>query len=206
MKQRQTLFSASAGWQRRLLEFASRLLHAGTHSYPLAQRSGLIAANVTGYLAAISSLSYAASYALQDFNALKSLVFGNIVSAVLTASVPLSHRFGRIAGGLLLTVTIFSTIFYFTAILGRESGIHLNYLGASALAFLVLGITRLWLVAAVISSAAILHLLAWFWFPPAKISLDLPASFLAQTYAFFRSVNHDHHLFGHILRLQSVAP
>jgi adenylate cyclase len=184
MKQRQTIFTPTTGWQHRLPAIVSRLLNAGTADYPPSARSGLIAANATGYLAALSSLNYAAFYAIQDLGNLAALVIGNILSAVLTACVPFVHRFGRIAGGLLLTVTIFTTIFYFTAVLGRESGILLNYLGASALAFLVLGVNRLPLVATIIVSAAVLHLCAWFWFPPGNTGLDMPPAFLAQTYAF----------------------
>ncbi|MGI9464462.1 MAG: adenylate/guanylate cyclase domain-containing protein [Aestuariivirgaceae bacterium] len=165
-------------------EQLARLLALGTHSHPAGDRSYLIATNVTGFLAAISSLSYALTYAVQDFANLKMLVCGNLVSAALTASVPMVHRFGRIAGGLLLTFTIFSTIFYFSAIVGRDAGIQLNYLGAAAIAFLVFGIERLWLVTAVIAAAAGLHLAAWFLFPIDHVQVVMPQAFLSQVYAF----------------------
>ena len=184
MKQRGSIVSPGSGWQVRLPNLLTRLLTAGTAGYPASQKNYLVATNVTGYLATISSLSYAVTYALQDFAALSMLVYGNLASATLTASVPLVHRFGRIAGGLLLTFTIFSTIFYFTAVVGRESGIQLNYLGAAAIAFLVLGIERIWLVAGVIAAAAILHLAAWFLFPPESAGVQMPQAFLTQVYVF----------------------
>ncbi len=184
MKRRDSILAPGSGWQSRVPNLLSRLLEAGTTGYPTSEKSYLIATNVTGYLATLSSLSYAVTYTLQDYSSLRMLVFGNLISAVLTASVPLVHRFGRIVGGLLLTVTIFSTIFYFTAVLGRESGIQLNYLGAAAIAFLVLGIERIWLVASIISGAAILHLTAWFLFPSEQTQLQIPQSFLSRIYVF----------------------
>ncbi|MDH3743221.1 MAG: adenylate/guanylate cyclase domain-containing protein [Hyphomicrobiales bacterium] len=184
MKRRDSILAPKTGWSARLPSRLSRLLAVGTAGSPAGDRSYLIATNVTGFLATLSSLSYALTYAIQDFANLQMLVYGNLVSATLTASVPLFHRFGRIAGGLLLTVTIFSTIFYFTAVVGREAGIQLNYLGAAAIAFLVLGIERLWLVAGVVSAAAILHLAAWFLFPVESAQVAMPPAFLSQVYAF----------------------
>lgn len=184
MKRRDSILAPKAGWQARLPDQLSRLLAIGTAGYPASDRSYLIATNVTGFLATLSSLSYALTYAVQDFANLKMLVYGNLVSAALTASVPFFHRFGRIAGGLVLTVTIFSTIFYFTAVVGREAGIQLNYLGAAAIAFLVLGIERIWLVAGVVIAAAVLHLAAWFLFPVEKSQVPMPPAFLSQVYAF----------------------
>jgi adenylate cyclase len=184
MKRRDTILAPKSGWSARLPNQLSRLLAVGTAGYPASDRSYLIATNVTGFLATLSSLSYALTYTLQDFANLKMLVYGNLISAALTASVPLLHRFGRIAGGLLLTITIFSTIFYFTAVVGREAGIQLNYLGAAAIAFLVLGVERLWLVAGVILAAAGLHLAAWFLFPLKDAQVVMPAAFLSQVYAF----------------------
>ena len=202
MKQRQTLAAAQSSWQDRIPKGLSRLLKAGTSGYPAAELPGLIATNVTGYLATLSSLSYALTYAIQDITGLKSLVYGNLLSATLTASVPLVHRLGRVAGGLLLTFTIFSTIFYFTTVVGREAGIQLNYLGAAAIAFLILGVERIWLVASVILSAAVLHLLAWFWYPPGSSALQMPSQFLSPDLCLFGNLHHDDHLIGDLLRVQ----
>ena len=178
------IYRSQSAWRARLPDLVNQLLNAGTASYPPEERNYLVAANVTGYLAAISSLCYAISYTLQDFTTLRVLVFGNILSAVLTASVPLAHRFGRSAGGILITVTIFSTIFYFIYILGRESGIQLNYLAAAAIAFLILGIQRIKLVILIIVAGALLHIMAWFMFPTGQLAGKLPHSFLSQTYVF----------------------
>lgn len=184
MKHRASILRSGHGWHARLPALVTNALSAGTAGYSKSDKSYLIATNATGYLAAISSLTYAVTYAIQDFAGLSMLVYINILSAALTASVPLLHRFSRIAGGLLLTATIFSTIFYFTGVVGREAGIQLNYLGAAAIAFLVLGIERIWLVVSIIAGAAVLHLVAWFLYPSGSAQSSLPAPFLSQVYTF----------------------
>ncbi len=165
-----------------LPKMLDRLVRAGTRFQPAAERSHLVAANVTGYLATVSSCCYAVSYALQDFASLKALVAGNIISAAITASTPLFHRYGPTVAGLVLTATIFSTIFYFIAMLGHDSGIQLNYLAAAAITFLVLGIHRIRLVVTIILLAAVLHIAAWFLFPTGHLADRLPPDFLSQTY------------------------
>ena len=132
----------------------SRVLRAGTDGYARADRQGLIVANVTGYLATFSSLVYALIYALHDPVNLRPVVLGNIVSAICTAATPFFHRFGPSAAALWLAIVIFSTIFYFIAFLGRDSGIQLNYLGAAAGALAILGLTRLWLAVAITACGA----------------------------------------------------
>ena len=181
---RQGVLKTGTGWQAKLPSMLSALISAGTSGYPASQRSNLIATNVTGYLASLSSLTYAINYSLQDFQMLKPLVIGNIVSAVITASMPLLHRFGSVVGGLVLSITLFLSMFYFTALLGHDTGIQLNYLGTAAIAFLVLGPQRIYLVVAIIVTAALFHLAAWFMFPPDKAQLQLPVPFISQIYSF----------------------
>ncbi len=171
----------------RLLPFAlpglvRTLVYAGTHQYPADERPGLVAANVTGYLAAISSVCYAINYALHDFENLAPIVYGNLISAIITALIPLAHRFGRVAGALVLVATVFTTIFYFIAVVGRDSGIQLNYIGAAALAFVVIGLQRIWLVGAIIVVAAVLHLTAWFMFQEGMVQFRDSQAFLDQIY------------------------
>lgn len=184
MKQRETILARRRLLPRRLPELARRALYAGTHDTPRQHRDGLVIANIVGYLASLSSLSYAVTYAMQDATGLDALIWGNVVSAAITACVPLVHRFGRAAGALLLTVSLFTTLFYFTSILGRTSGIQLNYIGAAAIAFVVLGLERMRLVLAVLFSAAGLHLAAWFLFPGPKTGIDVAPWLLNQLYFF----------------------
>ena len=184
MKSRDTIFVRRRRLLRDMPDLMHRLVYAGTEDYPQADRYGLVVANIIGYLASISSLSYAVTYAMQDAARFAPLVWGNVIAAMITACVPLMHRFGRVAGAMLLTGVLFTTIFYFTSLLGRTSGIQLNYVGAAAVAFVVLGLRRIWLVAAVVVLAAGLHLVAWFLFPVTSVAIEAEAWFLNQLYFF----------------------
>jgi class 3 adenylate cyclase len=183
MRERESAFSTLRAIPIRLPEFLEAMLLAGTASYPPRQRRGLIIANVTGYLAALSSLTYAATYAAHDFAALGPLVIGNVLSAICTASVPLLHRFGATAAALWLTAVLFSTMLYFIAYLGRDSGIQLNYIGAAAVTLAVLGVERLPLAIAIAVLALVCHLAGWYLFPPDNALVIEERWFLDQLYA-----------------------
>jgi class 3 adenylate cyclase len=182
MRERESAFPTLRAIPIRLPEFLEAMLLAGTYAYPADQRRGLIVANVTGYLAAVSSLIYAVTYAVHDFAGLFPLVIGNVLSALCTAAVPLFHRFGATAAALWLMAVLFSSILYFTAFLGRDSGIQLNYIGAAAGTLAVLGITRLSLAIAIAVLALLCHLAGWFLFPPDKARVIEDAWFLDQLY------------------------
>ncbi|MBW3535482.1 MAG: O-antigen ligase family protein [Gemmatimonadetes bacterium] len=66
----------------RLLEAAERLVKAGTAGYDTETRRGLVVANITGYLATVSSLIYAANYGLHDWALLWPLVVLGIMLAL----------------------------------------------------------------------------------------------------------------------------
>jgi adenylate cyclase len=183
MRERESAFSTLRAIPIRLPEFLETMLLAGTAGYPPRRRRGLIIANVTGYLAAISSLTYAVTYAAHDLAALGPLVVGNVISAICTASVPLLHRYGLSAAALWLTAVLFSTMLYFIAFLGRDSGIQLNYIGAAAVTLAVLGVERLPLAIAIAVLALICHLAGWFLFPPDNAIVMEEDWFLDQLYA-----------------------
>ena len=182
MRERESAFSTLRAIPIRLPEFLEAMLLAGTANYSPRQRRGLIIANITGYLAAVSSLIYAVTYAAHDFAGLLPLVIGNVLSAICTASAPLLHRFGASAAALWLTAVLFSTMLYFIAFLGRDSGIQLNYIGAAAGTLAVLGVERLPLAIAIAVLAIICHLAGWFLFPPDKALVIEDAWFLDQLY------------------------
>jgi adenylate cyclase len=182
MPERESAFSTLRAIPIRLPDFLETMLLAGTDGYPPRRRRGLIIANVTGYLAAVSSLIYAATYAAHDFAGLHPLVIGNVLSAVCTASVPLLHRFGLSAAALWLSAVLFATMLYFIAYLGRDSGIQLNYIGASAVTLAVLGVERLALAVAIAVVALLCHLAGWFLFPPDKALVLEDGWFLDRLY------------------------
>jgi adenylate cyclase len=159
-----------------------RLFTAGTGGYDTETRRGLVVANVTGYLASLSSLSYAANYALHGWAELWPLVVGNVISALCTGLVALFHRIGPAAAGIWLSTVIFSTIFYFIAYLGRETGIQLNYLGTAPVALAILGIARIKLAAAIATVALACHLTAWYSFPRDAAVVQADPAFLDQIY------------------------
>lgn len=166
----------------RLPAIALRLIRAGTQGYDTETRRGLIAANVTGYLASISSLTYALNYGLHDFSMLWPLVVGNVVSALCTGLVPLFHRIGPSAAAIWLATVLFTTMFYFIAYLGRESGIQLNYIGAAPVAVAILGMRRIWLAGAITVAALACHVAAWFLFPRSNATVEADPWFLDQIY------------------------
>jgi adenylate cyclase len=183
MEKQRSILSARRAIPIRIPHALERLLRAGTAGYAPGERPGLIVANVTGYLASLSSLVYAGIYAAHDAVNLAPVVGGNIVSAALTALTPLLHRFGRAAAAFWLAAVIFSTIFSFIAFLGRDAGIQLNYIGAAAGALAILGTQRLIAAALIALAALFCHLAAWYLYPPqAAINIEEP-SFLNQLYA-----------------------
>ena len=160
------------------------VLQAGTSSYSHDERSNLVIVNIVGYLATLSSLNYAATYAAYDFSNLKPLVYGNLISATLTASCPLWHRFGRLAAVFFLTAVIYASIYYFMSLLGRQSGIQLNYLGAAAVVLVVCGQRYMFFTILTIITAAILHLMAWHTYRHPRADIVMEDWFLDSLYVF----------------------
>ncbi len=159
-------------------------IQAGTAGYSETDRQRLVVVNIVGFLAALSSLNYAATYAAYDYQTLWPLVLGNLASAVLTASAPLMHRFGPLAAMLFLISVIYSSVFFFVSYLGHEAGIQLNYIGASAVMLVVCGRRFLRYAGLTVLLAGILHLVVWFKYPEPRPGLKLEDWFVANLYAF----------------------
>jgi adenylate cyclase len=79
--------------------------------------------------------------------------------------VPLAHRINEIAGGLLLVGAEYAALIGFGDFFSREAGTQLQYIVAAAAPFVIFGLKRIWLIAAVVLLGLILHLCVWFWFP-----------------------------------------
>lgn len=163
------------------LERLRRLAEAGVWRFPSDERPGLVVANLTGYLASLSSLAFAATYAMHDATSLRPLVLGNVLSATCTAATPLFHRFGRTAAAVWLTTVFFVSLIYFTSLLGRDSGVILNLIGTSAVAFAVLGLRRVRMVFAITMVAAAIIIFCWFRYPE-------PAAGIVRDDAFTRQL------------------
>ncbi len=59
---------------------------------------------------------------------------------------PYMHRFGDIAGAMLIIVSEYIAQIAFTAYLGNTSGLHIQLIVIAAAAFVVFGLQRLWLI------------------------------------------------------------
>lgn len=160
-----------------------RLVTLGTDDWYGQDKLGLIVANVTGYLAALSSLGFAATYAMHEMHSLMPLIIGNLVAAVCAAMTPAFHRFGRIAAALWLTTVFFVSLTWFTSLLGRDSGVALNLIGTSAVAFAILGLERLKLVALISAGGAALIIGSWILWPQPAAGIYDDAAFMQQTFA-----------------------
>ena len=158
------------------------LVRAGISQWPVNEHRRLIVTNITGYLAGLSSLSYALTYALYDFNSLWPVAVGNLVVSLVYFSIPLWHRVGPTAAGLVLAFAIFSSIFFFIWFLGRRSGIQLNYLGVAAVAFAVFGLNRMGLVLITVIAGLSLHFIAHFAFITGQASPAPENWFIDQLY------------------------
>lgn len=160
-----------------------RMVTLGTDDWYGQDKLGLIVANVTGYLASLSSLGFAATYTMHEMHSLMPLIIGNLVSAVCTAMTPLLHRFGRIAAALWLTAIFFVSLTWFTSLLGRDSGVALNLMGTAAVAFAILGLERLKLVALISAGGAALIIGSWILWPTPAPGIHDDAGFMQQTFA-----------------------
>jgi adenylate cyclase len=162
--------------------WVERLVTFGTDGWYGQDKLGLIVANVTGYLASISSLGFAVTYAAHEYSTLQPLVWGNVASALCTAVTPFFHRFGRVAAALWLTLIVFVTLTWFTSLLGRESGVMLNLIATAAVSFAILGLERIKLVAAICVAAAGLILFAWFSWPDTAPGIHDDPAFMRQIF------------------------
>lgn len=163
----------------RWTDWAMRLNIGG---YDRDTRRRLSIVNLAGFLSALSSLSFALNFAMYNFAALKWLVAGNILSALLTATAPYWHRFNAVAAAWVMTVTVAITLFFFVSELGRDSGVQLNYIGSVAIAFVIFGLGHLWIVASVAAFCIVAHIACVFLFETGRVQWALDEAFIAQLY------------------------
>ena len=175
------------GWHSKpvsaLANVLSHLVQAGTHGFPPETKRRLMILNMIAYLIVVTTLIYAVQQIFLDHAQYWPIIYINLAIVVIVAAVPLVHRFGSAAAALLILVTECAALFAFTYYLGRESGLHIQYVAFSAAAFVVFGLGQLWLIIPSITIALILHLVCWFWFPQAAAALSAPQDLLDSLYA-----------------------
>jgi adenylate cyclase len=161
-------------WVRAVGGWIGRLAEAGTAGYSGDVKRRLMILNMIAYLIAASTLGYAVQHATLDFATYEPVIYINLALVLMALLVPYSHRFGDLAGGLVIVVSEYVALFAITAYLGRSSGVHLQYFIAAAAAFVGFGLARLRLIIPIVLIGLALHLYAWFNFPRslARISAD----------------------------------
>ena len=155
----------------------SRLIEAGTEGYPKKTKRRLLIVNVAAYLIVLASLNYAVLYSVTDFNKYQLIVYANIFLMVLAMLVPFAHRYNDILGGVIVAFSEIVMLFYLISVLGRDSGIQLNYIIAAAVPFLIFDLSRIKLILTIALSALVFHIAAWFMFPADAVTL-IPEPFL----------------------------
>jgi adenylate cyclase len=159
------------------------LAEAGTTGYRPDVKRRLMILNMIAYLIAVTTLVYALQQALVDDAKYRPIVVINAALVVVMFAVPFVHRFGDIAAAMLIVVAEYAALLALMAYLGNSSGLHIQLIVIAAAAFVVLGLDRLWLIIPVIIAGLVLHLFAWFRFPPEKALIAADPAFLNALYA-----------------------
>ena len=145
-----------------------RLAELGTAGYPRAVRRRLTIVNVMAFLIAVFSVIYAGVFFYYDMHDYRHLIALNLLLTVIVLLAPLAHRINDIAAALMITVAEYIALFVFVWAFGHNSGIQINYIVAAAVAFAIYGLAHIRLAVAVIVAGLVLHVAAWFLFPPER--------------------------------------
>ena len=166
----------------RVAKAATQLIEAGTEGYPKKTKRRLLIVNVAAYLIVLASLNYAVLYTVTDFSKYQLIVYANVFLMVLAMLVPFAHRFSDILGGVIVAFSEIVMLFYLVSMLGRDSGIQLNYIIAAAVPFLIFDLSRYILILTIALCAMVFHVIAWFLFPAEAVTLIAEPILLANLY------------------------
>ncbi|MEZ6096945.1 MAG: adenylate/guanylate cyclase domain-containing protein [Pirellulaceae bacterium] len=161
-----------------------RMLRAGIAGYPREVRRRLALTNLTGYLAANTSVCYAVVYSIYDYPSLALAIWVNLACAVLYMTLPIWHRFGPFVAPAMFSLVAYGSLFFFVSYLGPDSGIQLNYLGASAVAFILFGTQQYFFWALFVTGGLVLHLLTMYLFPDSLLNTPENALFYRILYGY----------------------
>ncbi len=154
----------------------------GIQGYPPDAQRRLKIVNVFSSLVAATTFIYALQLWMSGDKAMMPVILINLALACIVSLVPLMHRFNEMAGGLLLVVAEFTALIGFTAYFGRSGGAPLQYVVAAAAPFVIFEGRRFWLVFVIVTTALILHLIAWFEFPTEVARLHVDPKILNSLY------------------------
>lgn len=166
----------------RLIPYLERLMTAGTQRYDHETRRRLRVLNLISYLIAVATFIYALQYVMIDARLFAPVILINLLLVVVALLVPVAHRLHEVAGGVLLAGAEYIALYALTVYLGREAGIHLQYLVGAAAPFVILGLKRMWLIWTLVFLGLGLHLMSWFTYPAPKALLQIDAETLDLLY------------------------
>jgi adenylate cyclase len=168
--------------RQRFRERAARVISVGTRGYEPKTARRLRSLNVGVFTISVSCLLFAITYAAEDFWLYKDAVILNLVLMLVCLITPVFHRFHDMAGALFISFMLMAGLFALTAIVGRDSGIQVNLVAASAALFLIFEFRRLPVIAFLIGVAIALHIAAWVMFPQGVLGSAPRTGFLTQLY------------------------
>jgi adenylate cyclase len=171
----------TGSWQA-IARIVTRLAELGTAGYAPDVKRRLMTLNLMAYLIAFFTFGYSVQHLFLDWATYGPVIVINAVLAFVALLVPLAHRLHETAGGLLIVVAEYIGLFVLTAYLGHPSGVQVQYFIAGAAPFVVFGIGRLWLIVVVVLIGLVLHLAAWFMFPPGQAWLRAERDVLDSIY------------------------
>jgi adenylate cyclase len=134
------------------------------------------------FLIAFFSIVYAIVFAYYDAHAYRHLIALNLLLMVIALLVPLAHRISDTAAAILIAAVEYAALFFFVQAFGHQSGIQINYIVAAAVAFAIYGLSHLRLAIAVMTIGLVLHLAAWFLFPPERALFAAEPSLITNLY------------------------
>ena len=155
-----------------------RLIDYGSAGYARPVRRRLRIMNVTAYCVAGFTLLYTLQQSVMDFAAWKPVILVNLMLIAASLTVPFLHRISPIAGVLVLGAAESIGLLALTALLGRDSGLHIQYIATICVYFVVLGLERPRLILLLTLASFGLHVLAWALFPQGRLQIG-PAEMAA---------------------------
>ncbi|MBS0268528.1 MAG: adenylate/guanylate cyclase domain-containing protein [Proteobacteria bacterium] len=171
-----------AGALRAIGSFIRRMASFGIEGYPPEIQRRLKIVNVFSSLVVVTTLIYAVQLWASGNKEMMPVVYINLGLAFLVSLVPFMHRINELAGGLLLVFAEFVALIGFTSFFGRQGGAPLQYVIAAAAPFVIFEARRFRLVLAIVFTALILHLIAWFQFPTEAAQLKADEQILSSLY------------------------
>lgn len=171
-----------AGALRAIGFFIRRMANFGIEGYPPEIQRRLKIVNVFSSLVVVTTFIYAVQLWASGNKEMMPVVYINLGLAFLVSLVPFMHRINELAGGLLLVFAEFVALIGFTSFFGRLGGAPLQYVVAAAAPFVIFEARRFRLILAIVFTALILHLIAWFQFPTEAAQLRADEQILRSLY------------------------